>query len=76
MKRVNSHADISSGARYLNFGLNNHLPCIHPLSMGAAKSHVLVRERTGSVVECLTQDQGPGFETHRHHCVVSLSKTH
>ena len=26
-----------------------------------------------AVVECLTQDQG--FEPHRRHCVVSLSKT-
>ena len=32
-------------------------------------------ERSGSVVECLTRDQGVvGFEPHRRHCVVSLSK--
>ena len=30
------------------------------------------RERSGSVVECLTR----GIEPHRRHCVVSLSKTH
>ena len=29
-------------------------------------------ERSGSVVECLTRDQG--FEPHRHHCIVSLRK--
>ena len=35
------------------------------------------RERSGSVVECLTQDLGGRrFEPHRRHCVVSLSKTH
>ena len=30
------------------------------------------------MVECLTRDssRGCGFEPHRHHCVVSLSKTH
>ena len=32
---------------------------------------LLQRERSGSVVECLTQDRG--FEPHRRHCVVSLS---
>ena len=32
------------------------------------------REHSGSVVECLTRDQG--FEPHRSHCIVSLSKTH
>ena len=33
------------------------------------------RERSGSVVECLTRDRGAhGFEPHRRHCVVSLSK--
>ena len=30
------------------------------------------KERSGSVVECLTRDRG--FEPHRRHCVVSLSK--
>ena len=30
------------------------------------------RERSGSVVECLTLD--PGAEPFQHHCVVSLSK--
>ena len=30
------------------------------------------RECSGSVVECLTSDRG--FEPHRRHCVVSLSK--
>ena len=31
--------------------------------------------RGSSVVYCLTQDRGvAGFEPHRHHCVVSLSK--
>ena len=35
------------------------------------------QERSGPVVECSTQDQrGRGFEPHRRHCVVSLSKTH
>ena len=34
------------------------------------------RERSGSVVECLTPDQGGwGFEAQRDHCIVSLSKT-
>ena len=34
-----------------------------------------MRERSGSVVECLTRDRGGcGFEPHRRHCVVSLSK--
>ena len=33
-----------------------------------------LREHCGSVVECLTLDRG--FEPHRCHCVVSLSKTH
>ena len=32
---------------------------------------VFVRERSGSVVECLTRDRG--FEPHRRHCVVSLN---
>ena len=33
------------------------------------------RERSGSEVECLTRDRGAaGFEPHRRHCVVSLSK--
>ena len=33
------------------------------------------RERSGSVVERLTRDRrDPGFEPHRRHCVVSLSK--
>ena len=38
----------------------------------------LKREHSGSVVDCLTLDwgQGNGLETHRHHCVVSLSKAH
>ena len=32
-------------------------------------------ERSGSVVECLTRDRrDAGFEPHRRHCVVSLSK--
>ena len=33
-------------------------------------------ERSGSVVECLTRDrrEGRGFEPHRRHCVVCLSK--
>ena len=36
-----------------------------------------IRERSGSVVECLTRDRGvSGFETHRRRCIVSLSKTH
>ena len=30
------------------------------------------RERSGSVVECLTRDRG--FEPHRRHCVVVLEK--
>ena len=35
-----------------------------------------VEERGGSVVECLTRDRWvAGFEPHRRHCVVSLSKT-
>ena len=32
----------------------------------------LVCERSGSVVECLTQDRG--FEPHRRHCVVVLEQ--
>ena len=37
----------------------------------------LYREHSGSVVECLTRDRGAvGSSLHRHHCVVSLSKTH
>ena len=32
-------------------------------------------ERSGSVVECLTRDRDArGFDPHRCHCVVSLSK--
>ena len=39
----------------------------------ASYSHI---ERGDSVVECSTQDQGlAGFEPHRRHCVVYLSKT-
>ena len=31
---------------------------------------------SGSVVECLTRDQGAtGFKPHRRHCVASLNKT-
>ena len=33
---------------------------------------VFLRERSGSVVECLTRDRG--FEPYWHYCVVSLSK--
>ena len=34
-----------------------------------------LRERSGSVAECLTRDRGPtGIEPHRRHCIVSLSK--
>ena len=29
---------------------------------------ILIRESSGSVVECLTQDRG--FEPHRRHCIV------
>ena len=37
--------------------------------------HNSMGERSGSVVECLTRDRGAaGFEPHRRHCVVSLSK--
>ena len=40
-------------------------------------SYHLNRERSGSVVECLTsRPRGCEFEPHRRHCVVSLSKTH
>ena len=35
---------------------------------------MLFWERKGSVVECLTRDEGPWvFEPHRRHCVMSLS---
>ena len=35
------------------------------------------KECSGSVVEYLTRDRGDcRFEPHRHHCVVSLSKTY
>ena len=42
----------------------------------ACQSQLLLYwERSGSVVECLTQDRvGRGFEPHRRHCVMSLSK--
>ena len=37
--------------------------------------HDKLRERSGAVVEFLTRDRkGRGFEPHRRHCVVSLSK--
>ena len=32
------------------------------------------RERSGSVVVLDSRPKGRGFEPHRHHCVVSLSK--
>ena len=35
-----------------------------------------IRERSGSVVECLTRDLGAAVEPHLRRCVVSLSKTH
>ena len=40
------------------------------------KLHKHKRERSGSVVECLTRDlaRGCGLEPHQHHCVASLSK--
>ena len=35
----------------------------------------LLRERSGSVVECLTRrPKGRGFEPHRRHCVVVLEQ--
>ena len=36
----------------------------------------LERERGGVVVEHWTELRGPGFDPHKWHCVVSLSKTH
>ena len=42
------------------------------LSKSSVASFLLMRERSGSLVECLTRDRG--FEPHRRHCVVSLSK--
>ena len=38
--------------------------------------HVLLpgRERSGSVVECLTRDRRATGKPHRRHCIVSLSK--
>ena len=36
----------------------------------------IVRERSGSVVVLDSRPSDCGFEPHRHHCVVSLSKTH
>ena len=32
------------------------------------------RERSGSVVECLTRPRGRGFKPHRRHCVVVLEQ--
>ena len=47
---------------------------------GQFYKEIIYRERSGSVVECLTLDRGAvsssGIEPHRRHCVVSLSKTH
>ena len=47
-------------------------------AFGAQKNHFIeMREHSGSMVECLTQDRrGRGFKPHQRHCVVSLSKTH
>ena len=42
------------------------------LSQSSVASFHLMWERSDSVVECLTRDQG--FGPHRRHCVVSLSK--
>ena len=36
---------------------------------------IFLRERSGSVIECLTQDRGAvGLEPHRRHCVVVLEQ--
>ena len=38
-------------------------------------THDAVRERSGSVVQCLTRDfKGPGFEPQRRRCVVVLEQ--
>ena len=43
--------------------------------MGYCLVTALDWERSGSVVECLTRDrEARGFEPHRRHCVMSLSK--
>ena len=42
------------------------------LSKSSVASFHLMWERSGSVVECLTRDRG--FEPHRRHYIVSLSK--
>ena len=42
------------------------------MSKSSVASFHLMWERSGSVIECLTRDRG--FEPHRRHCVVSLSK--
>ena len=47
---------------------------IFPLSQLMRLDQFLQRERSGSVVECLTQDRG--FEALWRHCVVSLRKAH
>ena len=47
----------------------------HPVQW-CLKVHVITPECSGSVVECLTRDQGVAGSSHRRHCVVSLSKTH
>ena len=37
--------------------------------------HFSMRERSGSVVECLTRDRGAaGSKSHRRHCVVALEQ--
>ena len=39
------------------------------------RTHTHTRERSGSVVECFTRDRGGrGFDPHRHHCIVFLSR--
>ena len=43
--------------------------------MVVEKLNKLYWERSGSVVECLTQDRGAvGIEPHRRHCIVVLEQ--
>ena len=52
-------------------GLLQEKPCLIPILKKNVNG-----ERSGSLVECLTEIKGFELEPHQQHCVVSLSKTH
>ena len=54
-----------------------NLPLLIPTLSSSCQSQLLLRERSGSVVECLTRDRGAGGSSlNGVTALLSLSKTH